>query len=68
MEKKVQKQELKMPWMRVGMINHGMTALLMKVMKLKRACNYYGMLTRMYQKKTGIKYLRAVTLMAFKFF
>ena len=63
-----------MPWMGVGtinygMINYGMTALMMTVIKLKRACHCHGMLMRMYQKKTGINYLRtvnAVTLMTFK--
>jgi len=52
------------------MINYEMTALMMKAIKLKRACRYHGMLMRMHQKKTGINYLRtvnAVTSMAFKF-
>ena len=59
-----------MPWIGVGMINYGMTALMKKVINLKIAWHYHGMLMRMYQKKTGISYLRtvnAVTLMAFKF-
>ena len=47
-----------------------MTALMMKVIKLKRACNYCEMLMRMCQKKTMINYLKTVNgvaLMAFKF-
>ena len=52
------------------MISYEMTALMMKMIKCKRACDYNGLLIRMCQKKTGINYLRtvnAVTLTAFKF-
>jgi len=68
MKKVFLKLGLQMPWMGVGMINYWMTALMVEVIKLKRACHYHGMLMRMYQKKTGIDYLRtvnAVTLMVF---
>jgi len=33
-----------------------MHALMMEVIKLKRACHCHGMLIRMYQKKTAINY------------
>ena len=54
-----------------GMIKYEMTALMRKVMKLRRSCHLHGMLKRMFQRKTGTDYLRTVTavttLMVFNF-
>ena len=43
------------------MIKYGMTALIRKVMKLRRFCHPQGMLMKMFQRKTGTDYLRTVT-------
>ena len=45
------------------MIKYGMTALMRKVIKLRRSCHPHGMLMRMLQKKTATGYLRTVTAM-----
>ena len=53
------------------MIKYGMTALMRKVMKLRRSCHPHGMLMRIVQRKTGTDYLKTVTavmtLMVFNF-
>ena len=43
------------------MIKYEMTALMRKVIKLRRSCLTDGMLMRMFHKKTAIDYLRTVT-------
>ena len=53
------------------MIKYEMTALMKKVMKLRRSCHPHEMLMRMFQRKTATDYLRTVTavmtLMVFNF-
>ena len=43
------------------MIKYGMTALMRKVIKLRRSCHPHRMVMRMFQKKTAIDYLGTVT-------
>ena len=55
----------------MGIIKYEMTALMRKVMKLRRSCHSHGMLIWMFQRKAGTEYLRTVTavmtLMVFNF-
>ena len=55
----------------MGIIKYEMTALMRKVMKLRRSCHPHGKLMRMFERKTATDYLRIViavmTLMVFNF-